>query len=104
MRTFCFIDQPSVATTRPQAIAASAICWMRWMWLAKQAVMMRRPARSGTGCVEHRRRSLVSLGAWPASSALVESAQQQPDAVFRGQRADAGEVGAPTVHRGRGRA
>ena len=36
------IDSPSVATTRPLAIAASMICWMRWMWLAKLAVITRR--------------------------------------------------------------
>ena len=43
-RTFFFIDMPSVATTRSKAMAASAICWMRWMWLAKHAVTMRRPS------------------------------------------------------------
>ena len=45
-RTFFFIDRPSVATVRPKAMAASAICWMRWMWLAKQAMTMRRPSCS----------------------------------------------------------
>ena len=39
--TFLAIDRPRVATTRPLAMAASAICWTRWMWLAKQAVMTR---------------------------------------------------------------
>jgi hypothetical protein len=38
------MDSPSVAILRPVATAASAICWMRWMWLAKLAVMIRRPA------------------------------------------------------------
>ena len=44
MRTFFFIDMPMVATTRSKAMAASAICCTRWMWLAKQVVMMRRPS------------------------------------------------------------
>ena len=39
--TFLAIDRPRVATVRPLAMAASAICWTRWMWLAKQAVMIR---------------------------------------------------------------
>ncbi len=43
-RTFFFIDMPMVATTRSKAMAASAICWTRWMWLAKQVVMIRRPS------------------------------------------------------------
>ena len=72
MRTFFFIDMPSVATTRSNAIAASAICWMRWMWLAKQAVTIRRPA-----CAWNRsNRTLptdVSDREWPCWSALVES-------------------------------
>ena len=41
-RTFLRMDRPSVATTRPCSMAASAICWMRWMWLEKQTVTMRR--------------------------------------------------------------
>ena len=45
-RTFFFIDRPSVATLRPKATAASAICCTRWMWLAKQAMTMRRPSCS----------------------------------------------------------
>ena len=43
-RTFFFIDRPMVATMRSNAMAASAICCTRWMWLAKQVVMMRRPS------------------------------------------------------------
>ena len=46
IRTFLRMDSPSVAMTRPEAIAASAICWMRCRWLAKLAVMIRRPACS----------------------------------------------------------
>jgi hypothetical protein len=42
--TFFFMDRPRVAITRSWAMAASAICWTRWTWLAKQAVTMRRPA------------------------------------------------------------
>jgi hypothetical protein len=42
--TFFFIDIPSVAILRSKATAASAICCTRWMWLAKQAVMIRRPS------------------------------------------------------------
>ena len=36
------------------AMAASAICWMRWMWLAKLAVMIRRPALLGEQGAQHR--------------------------------------------------
>ena len=43
-RTFFFIDMPMVAMVRPWAMAASAICCTRWMWLAKQVVMMRLPS------------------------------------------------------------
>ena len=43
-RTFFFIDMPSVATVRSKASAASMICCTRWMWLAKQAMTMRRPS------------------------------------------------------------
>ena len=66
------IDRPRVATTRPLATAASAICCTRWMWLAKQAVMMRLSVCSANRL----RRTLpteVSDGVWPGSSALVES-------------------------------
>ena len=70
--TFLAIDRPRVATIRPLAMAASAICWMRWMWLAKQAVMMRLSWWS-----RNRSRSTLptdrSLAVWPGSSALVES-------------------------------
>ena len=45
-RTFFFIDRPMVATLRPNPMAASAICCTRWMWLAKQAMTMRRPSCS----------------------------------------------------------
>ena len=45
-RMFFFIDRPSVATLRPKAMAASAICCTRCTWLAKQAMTMRRPSCS----------------------------------------------------------
>ena len=45
-RTFFFIDMPMVATLRPNDTAASEICCTRWMWLAKQAMTMRRPSCS----------------------------------------------------------
>ena len=38
--TFLPMERPSVATLRPLAMAASMICWTRWMWLAKQATTM----------------------------------------------------------------
>ena len=64
--------QPSVATTRPSAMAALAICWMRCRWLAKLAVMIRLP-RCWVNRVRSTLPTLVSLGAYPASSAFVES-------------------------------
>ena len=45
-RMFFFIDRPRVATLRPKAMAASAICCTRCTWLAKQAMTMRRPSCS----------------------------------------------------------
>jgi hypothetical protein len=75
-RMFFFMDSPRVATRRPSSWAMSMICWIRWMWLAKQAVTMRRPFAS--------RNSLRSTGptedsevVWPFSSALVESASSR---------------------------
>ncbi len=70
--TFFFMDRPRVAITRSWAMAASAICWTRWTWLAKQAVTMRRPALAAN-------RSWSTLPTdrsdreWPHWSALVES-------------------------------
>ncbi len=71
-RTFFFIDSPRVAMRRPSAMAMSAICWMRWMWLAKQAVMMRWPLAPAN---RPRRDAPMELSerVWPSSSALVES-------------------------------
>ena len=81
------------------AIAASAICWMRWRWLAKLAVMIRRP-RCSANSARSTAPTLVSLGAWPCSSALVESASSRRMPSLDGDRADAGEVGATAVDRG----
>ena len=80
--TFFIIDRPRVAIVRPLATAASAICWTRWMWLAKQAVMMRLPvlaANSSRSTLP----TLRSLTVWPGSSALVESASssRMPDSL-----------------------
>ncbi len=71
-RTFFFIDRPSVATTRSCAMAASAICCTRWMWLAKQAVTMRRPACSANSDSSTLPTDF-SERECPAASALVES-------------------------------
>ena len=72
-RTFFFMLKPSVAILRPSAIAAVAICWMRCRWLAKLAVTMRR-SRCAANSPVSTEPTLVSLGEYPASSALVESA------------------------------
>ena len=99
MRTFFFMLSPSVATTRPSAIAASAICWMRWRWLAKLAVMIRWPrcsansARSTAPTLVSRRRVARAPRRWSSRPA----ASRMPS--FDGDGADAGQVGAPTVDR-----
>ncbi len=78
--TFLAIDRPTVAIVRPWAMAASAICWMRWMWLAKQVTMIRlsawAPNRSRST-----RPTTRSLEVCPSSSALVESdsSRRMPD-------------------------
>ena len=98
MRTFFFMLRPSVATTRPSATAASAICWMRWRWLAKLAVMMRWPRCSANRRAQHRadtglrRRVTVFFG-------VGRVGQQQADAFVGRDRADAGQVGATAVDR-----
>ena len=74
--TFASIDRPMKAILRPVSWATLAICWMRWMWLAKQATTMRRSGRSR----KRRRRAaptLLSEGVKPGSSALVESASNR---------------------------
>ena len=97
--TFLRMLRPSVATTRPLSIAASAICWMRWRWLAKLAVMMRRPlysaksVRSTDADVGLARRVAGRLGVGGV-------AQQHPTPSALGDLADAGEVGAAAVDRG----
>ena len=69
---FLAIERPMVATCRPLATAASTICWIRWMWLAKQATMRRLPGRA----MNSRRMvwpTVLSDSVNPGSSALVES-------------------------------
>ena len=70
--TFLPMDRPRVATVRPLAMAASAICWIRWMWLAKQATMTRLSGWAAKRSASTRP-TLRSLSVWPSSSALVES-------------------------------
>ncbi len=45
MLTFLIIERPATANTRPCRWAMRIACWMRWMWLAKLA-MMTRPSAS----------------------------------------------------------
>ena len=81
--TFLPIDRPSVATRRPLATAASTTCWIRWMWLAKQATMTRWPA-AATKTRRIVAPTVLSDGVKPGSSAFVESASSSrtpgPDA------------------------
>ena len=74
--TFFCIDRPRVATLRPPAMAASATCWTRWMWLAKQVTMNRRPGRARK-TLRRVAPTVVSEGVKPGSSALVESASSR---------------------------
>ena len=69
---FFRIDRPSGMITRPNDWAASASCCTRWMWLAKQAVMMRRPT---CWCIRSYNTppTAFSERECPCSSALVES-------------------------------
>ena len=41
MSVFWIIERPVTTTLRPLATAASQICCMRWMWLAKEAMITR---------------------------------------------------------------
>lgn len=69
------IERPTKATLRPYSWAASRICWMRWMWLAKLATMIRLRALPKT-C----RRTLemsFSGGTKPGTSAFVESERRR---------------------------
>ena len=89
----CAIDRPSVATMRPLAMAASAICWMRWMWLAKQAVMIRLSAVLGEQVAQHLAHRALAGGV-ARLLGVGGVGQQQADAGLVGQGADAGQVGA----------
>ena len=96
--TFLPIERPRVATLRPLATAASMTCWTRWMWLAKQATTMRRPAwaaKTRRSVDAHRGLRLGEAGLLGVGRVR----QQEADALGAGQRADAGQVGAPAVHR-----
>ena len=97
--TFFPIDRPRVATLRPLAMAASAICWTRWMWLAKQVTMNRLVGRARNTRAQRRPDRGLATAVKPGSSALVESDEQQADARVRGQRPHPGQVGPPAVHR-----
>ena len=70
--TFFCMDRPRVATFRPPAMAASATCWTRWMWLAKQVTMNRRSGRARK-TLRKVSPTVDSEGVNPGSSALVES-------------------------------
>ncbi len=69
---FLPMERPKVATIRPLARAASAICWMRWMWLAKQVTMIRLSGWAANRSLTTRPTDR-SVSVWPDSSALVES-------------------------------
>ena len=77
-------------------MAASAICWMRWRWLAKLAVMIRRSRCSANSDAQHAadaalaRRVAGLLG-------VRRVGEQHADALGAGELADAGEIGAPVV-------
>ncbi len=74
--TFFCIERPRVATDRPPAMAASATCWTRWMWLAKQVTMNRRSGRA-RNTLRRVSPTVDSEGVNPGSSALVESASSR---------------------------
>ncbi len=75
-RTFFFIDMPMVAMTRSKSMAASAICCTRWMWLAKQVVMIRLPSDSWKR-LNSTLPTDVSDRELPFSHALVESPRKR---------------------------
>ena len=80
-RTFFCMERPRVATTRPLSTAASINCCARWIWLAKLAVMMRRPRCSAMTC-RNTDPTSRSLGACPRSSAFVLSANSKRTPLF----------------------
>ena len=98
MPTFFSIERPSRATLRPLAMAASASCWMRCTWLAKQATMMRRP-RCAMKILPQRLADAALAAGVARQLGVGRVGEQQPDALAGGDLADAGEVGPPPVDR-----
>ena len=96
--TFFCIDRPSVATDRPPAMAASATCWTRWMWLAKQVTTKRRSGRA-RNTLRRVSPTVDSDGGEPGLLGVGRVGQQQPDPRVGGQRAHPGQVGPAAVHR-----
>ena len=94
--TFLAMERPSVATTRPLATAASAICWTRWIWLAKQATMIRLSGWAANRPVQHRADPALAVGV-AVLLGVGGVRQQQPDPGPVGQGADLGQVGRPPV-------
>ena len=62
--------------TRPPAMAASATCWIRWMWLAKLVTMNRRSGRA-RNTFSSVAPTVDSEAVNPGSSALVESTSRR---------------------------
>ena len=96
--TFFFIDRPRVATRRPKDWAASATCWTRWMWEAKQVTIRRRPSWA---CMTLYRTAPteVSDREWPGESALVESDRRRRMPSFWAMAPIDAEVGEAAVDR-----
>ena len=71
MLTFFTMLRPTMASERPWRAAMSITCWMRWMWLANDATMMR-PLASAK-MLSSRCPTLRSGPVYPGLSALVLS-------------------------------
>ena len=91
------IERPSSATRRPLACAASSTCCTRCTWLEKLATITRRGALAMTS-VEHRTDASARVGVKPGTSALVESDEEQVDALFAEAR-EVAQVGEAAVER-----
>ena len=72
-RTLPTIDLPSGKTVRPLVMAASAICWTLWRWLAKHDAITLRPPTSEK-ILRRVSPTVVSDAECPGVSAFVESA------------------------------
>ena len=88
------IERPTKATLRPCAWAPSSTCWMRCTWLAKLETMTRRGAVRNTVSIAgtSSRSDIVK----PGTSALVESVEEQVDALLA-EPGEAAQVGDPAV-------